>query len=92
MIIGIPYVDRTIEVDIPERNLIFDLSPRDVPPVKDYGEAIRKALANPIGTPPLYELVRPGQKVIIISDDNTRVTPTKQIVPLLLDELNKAGL
>ncbi len=92
MMIGIPYVDQIMEVDIPEKNLIFDLSPRDVPLVKEYGEAIRKALANPIGTPPLYELVRPGQKVIIISDDNTRVTPTKQIVPLLLDELNKAGV
>lgn len=90
--IGIPYVDRIIEVDIPERNLIFDLSPREVSPVEDYGEAIRKALASPIGTPPLYELVRPGQKVIIISDDNTRLTPTKEIVPLLLDELNKAGV
>lgn len=90
--IGIPYVDRIIGIEIPERNLIFDLGPRDVPPVIDYREAIRKALANPIGTPPLYELVRPGQKVIIISDDNTRITPTKQIVPLLLDELNKAGV
>ena len=92
MVIGIPYVDRIIEVQIPESNLIFDLSPRDIPPVVDYGEAIRKALANPIGRSPLYELVRPGQKVIIISDDNTRLTPTKKIVPLLLDELNKGGV
>jgi nickel-dependent lactate racemase len=92
MLIGIPYVNRILEVDIPEGNLIFDLGPREVLPVKDYGEAIRKALASPIGTPPLHELVRPGQKVIIISDDNTRVTPTKQIVPLLLDELNRAGV
>lgn len=92
MVIGIPYVNRIIEVHIPERNVMFDLSPRDLPPVEDYGEAIRSALAKPIGTPPLYELVSPRQKVIIISDDNTRLTPTKQIVPLLLDELNKAGV
>ncbi len=90
--VSIPYVDQILEVDIPHQNVIFDIGPRDVPPVADYGEAIRKALTNTIGAPPLHKMVRPGQKVVIISDDNTRRTPTKQIVPLLLDELNKAGV
>ena len=30
--------------------------------------------------------------MVIISDDNTRRTPTKRIVPLILDELNRAGI
>jgi nickel-dependent lactate racemase len=88
----IPYVDRMLEVDIPARNLIFDLSPRDVPPVDDFDGTIRQALANPIGTPPLGDLVRTGQKVIVVSDDNTRITPTKKIIPILLDELNAASI
>jgi nickel-dependent lactate racemase len=90
--LSIPYVDRLLEVDIPARNLIFYQAPRDIPPVDDARERLRHALYNPIGAPPLHKLVKPGQKVIIISDDNTRVTPTKLIVPLLLDELNKAGV
>jgi len=88
----IPYVDRMLEVDIPARNLIFDREPRNVPAAADLRGTLRQALANPIGTPPLDQLVRPGQKVTIIADDNTRLTPTKQIVPVLLDALNDAGI
>jgi nickel-dependent lactate racemase len=36
--------------------------------------------------------VKGSQKVVIISDDNTRRTPTRCIVPPILDELNRAGV
>ncbi|MGH9325928.1 MAG: nickel-dependent lactate racemase [Terriglobia bacterium] len=88
----IPYVNRLLEVEIPDRNLIFDESPRNVPPTPDFEGTLRTALARPIGTPPLHALVKRGQKIIIISDDNTRVTPTKRIIPVLLDFLNQGGI
>ncbi|MBE3119348.1 MAG: nickel-dependent lactate racemase [Candidatus Atribacteria bacterium] len=88
----IPYVDRLLDVEVPERNLIFDVAPRDVPPVEDFDGTLRRALSHPIGTPPLAQMLRPGMKVIIISDDNTRITPTKQLIPILLDFLNEAGI
>jgi nickel-dependent lactate racemase len=88
----IPYVDRLLAVDIPPGNLIFDIAPQTMPPAGDWRGALLQALAYPIGTPPLRELVNRGNQVIIISDDNTRVTPTKQIVPMLLDALNEAGI
>ena len=88
----IPYVDRTLVVDIPDHNLIFDVLPKDVPPAENFEETLRQALDNPIGTPPLGEMLKPGQKIIIISDDNTRITPSKQIIPVLLDTLNEAGI
>ena len=90
--VAIPYVDRQLETDIPPANLIFDVSPRDVAPVEDFEGTLRQALANPIGTLPLHEMVQAGQKIIVISDDNTRITPTRRIIPLLLDELNAAGV
>jgi len=71
---------------------MFDLSPRSVPPAADLRQKLREALATPIGTPPLHEMLRPGQKVTLIIDDNTRLTPTKQIVPVVLDELNRVGI
>lgn len=86
--ISIPYVDRHVHADIPQPNLLFDVEPRDVAPATDPVAIIRSALANPIGTQPLRALLRAGQKVIITSDDITRATPTKQIVPIILDELN----
>jgi nickel-dependent lactate racemase len=90
--LSIPYVNRLLEVEIPDRNLIVDVSPRAAPPAPDFEGTLRAALSCPIGTPPLHDLLRSGQKVIIISDDNTRTTPTKRIVPVLLDFLNQCGV
>jgi nickel-dependent lactate racemase len=81
-----------LDVEIPARNLVFDESPRDVPPAADFDATLRAALSYPIGLPPLRDLVKTGQRVIIISDDNTRLTPTKRIIPVLLDSLNQAGI
>jgi nickel-dependent lactate racemase len=88
----IPYVNRLLDVVIPERNIIFDGAPREVDPAVDVDGTIIQALNEPIGTSPLSELVRQGMKVIVISDDNTRPTPTKRIIPILLDFLNNAGI
>jgi nickel-dependent lactate racemase len=86
------YVDHDIPLNIPERNIIFDLSPRSVPPAADPGKKIQQALTSPIGTPLLSEMVRPGLKITLMVDDNTRITPTKEIIPVVLDELNRAGV
>ena len=88
----IPYINRLLDVEIPASNLVFDEAPRDVPPVLDFEGTLRAALSNPIGTPPLCDLVKPGQKVVVIADDNTRMTPTQRIIPVLLDFLNAAGI
>jgi nickel-dependent lactate racemase len=85
-------VNRLLDVEVPDRNLVFDESPRNVPPVPDFDGALRAALSRPIGSPHLRDLVKAGQKVIIISDDNTRVTPTRRIIPVLLDFLNQSGI
>lgn len=63
-----------------------------MPEVRDVGEAVLASLRRPSGSVPLAEGVRGSEKVVIISDDNTRRTPTKRIVPLILDELNRAGI
>lgn len=52
--------------------------------VTDYGGLIRDALDHPIGAPRIENLLRPGQRVCIISDDNTRVTPVRTILQELL--------
>lgn len=57
------------------------------------GEAeVRRALAMPIGTPRLGEIVRPGEKIAIITSDITRPMPTWKVMPALLDELYAAGV
>jgi nickel-dependent lactate racemase len=87
----IRYVDEDIPVDIPSKNVIFDLAPENILSGGESRELIGASLAHSIGTPPLREMARPGQRVAIIVDDNTRLTPLKLILPIILDELHKAG-
>jgi len=54
--------------------------------------AIAAAIAAPRGTPPLREMARGKQEVVIIFDDMTRVTRTYEIVPAILEELAQAGI
>ena len=90
--VSLPYGKQTVEVLIPEANLIGTYSPTDISPVADLKAEVRRALANPIGSARLQDLVRGKQKVVFVADDNTRLTPTDQLIPLLLDECNQAGV
>jgi hypothetical protein len=91
MEIGIPFIDQAIRIELPPANLLFDVSPMDTPPVKDFKAAICQALQNPIGTPPLNELVNPGWKFALVSQDIMHSTPVDPIMPILLDFFNQAG-
>ena len=88
----IKYGEQTLQVSIPAKNLSFEIGPKDVSLQPEVQDEIQRALANPIGTPPLGDLVRAGQKVAIIVDDHTRLTPTDMILPCVLDELNRGGV
>ncbi len=53
---------------------------------------IRRALACPIGTPPLAEIIRPGERVAIVTSDITRYTGSERYLPILVEELNRCGI
>ncbi|MCL6446735.1 MAG: lactate racemase domain-containing protein [Armatimonadetes bacterium] len=55
-------------------------------------EDIARALAAPVGCPPLRELAWGKKEVVIIFDDLTRVTRVSEIVPFILAELAAAGV
>ncbi len=61
-------------------------------PVPDEIAAVRDALRRPIGTPPLGEIVRPGESVALIVNDITRLTRSDLMLPPLVEELNAAGI
>jgi len=62
----------------------------DAPAVTD--DQIREALRNTIGSRPLADLADGKRNVVITFDDLTRPTPTYRIVPLVLAELQSAGV
>ncbi len=92
----IVFGDRMIPVKLPPRTKI--VSPGlsvSLPPVKDLHGAIREALRNPLGMPPLYELAKPGWKVTIAFDDPTVpcFAPVwEAAIRLVLEELDRAGV
>ena len=65
---------------------------RFIPGVGDEPAAIRAALRQPIQSAPLASQVRAGNKVVIVHTDITRATPNDRILPVLLAELEAAGI
>lgn len=55
-------------------------------------QLVNEALAHPIGTPTLAELVKDKGKIVIIVDDPARPTPKKAILTPLLDYLRQCGV
>jgi nickel-dependent lactate racemase len=90
--VTLPYGPKSVEIRIPERNLVGVYSPRDTAPVTDVKAEARRALASPIGALPLREQLRGRKNAVLIADDNTRLTPTDILIPILLDECNAAGI
>ncbi|MGI6142395.1 MAG: nickel-dependent lactate racemase [bacterium] len=80
------------EVEIPKDNLLTVLYPQDIEGVPDEEAEIRRALANPIDSPPLGVLARGKKQVAILVSDITRPAPSYKMLPSLLDELNDAGV
>ena len=87
----LPGQDREYQVNIPAQNLGEILSPKRIDVLTSLPDLLTAALLHPIGCHPLAELATPGQKILIIVDDNTRMTPVRQVLPALLAHLAAAG-
>lgn len=87
------YGTEELSFSVPADQVLHEITGRQYPPVTDIGQAVRTALASPIDSPPLAELVKPGETVAIAVSDITR---SWQQMPLILPEviatLNKAGV
>jgi lactate racemase len=90
MRVTLAYGHHGLEVDLPAGTDI--LSPKSAAPVADETAALQRALRRPIVSPPLAELVKPGDRVVIVHTDITRATPNDRILPVLLAELDSAGI
>ena len=87
----LPYGHEKVSFEIPDKNFIGMMDPQFTPAIDDLKSAIENAIDNPIGTPPLSEIVKPGKKIAVRIDDDSRPTPQSVILPLLLPRLEAAG-
>lgn len=90
MQVNLAYGRKGLTIEVPETADILETL--FVPGLPDETGAIQDALRNPIGSAPLRELVRPGDRVIVVHTDITRATPNGRILPVLLAELEAAGI
>jgi len=84
------YGKRGLNVEIPADAVVIE--PKYVPGLPDEASALAEALRKPIGSAPLRDLVKPGQRVAVVHTDITRATPNERILPPLLAELEAAGI
>jgi len=95
--LSVPYGDTELPFELPEENLLAvvrpgcELGEEQAPPraptdAEEQAE-IRRALAEPIGAPPLRELAAAATSAVIVVSDLTRPCPSYKFIPALLDEL-----
>ncbi len=90
MRVELAYGRHGLEVELPDQTHV--LTSRPVPGLPDEGAALRQALQVPIASAPLAARVKPGDKVLVVHSDITRATPNDRILPVLLAELEAAGV
>ena len=93
MQISIPYGRTHLTADIPEDRLQAVLRSRlesYVPPMGET-ELVEAALANPIGSEKLENLVAGKQNIVLIASDHTRPVPSKVLVPPMLAAIRRGN-
>lgn len=90
MRVRLAYGKDGLEITTPERGVSV-VEPEFVPGLEDETAALRAALRQPIAGPALADLVRPGQRVVVVFSDLTRPVPNDRILPPILNELATAG-
>jgi nickel-dependent lactate racemase len=86
MKIRLDYGTSGLELELPaERTTVIE--PIDRPPAPNPSAALAAALRRPIGSPPLRELIRQGQKIAISICDITRAQPRQLMLEALFSEM-----
>ncbi len=83
--VQLAYGKTGLDISVPDDAHVIE--PRHLEGLADEFGAVVAALRNPIGTPPLKDMVEPSAKVSIVISDITRPTPNHKLVPWLLQEL-----
>lgn len=90
-IIRTRYGEELIEAELPEGwNLLGNLSTGELPRIGS--EEMKEALEHPIGGPSLEEVARGKKNAVIVASDVTRPVQGDAALPILLNELNQAGI
>jgi len=79
-----------VEFELDEKNYMCSLLPNEIEFELKGEEEVKRALENPIGTKRLKDIVKPGEKIVIVTSDITRPMPSKAVLPPVINELRMA--
>ena len=93
MEISIPYGREHLTADIPDDRIQAVLRSRLESYVPELGETelVEAALANPIGSDRLENLVMGKKNIVLIASDHTRPVPSKVLVPPMLAAIRRGN-
>lgn len=80
------------EFEVEDKNIIMEVKQNKVNISTTGIEEVKRALSNPIGCDRLNKIVKPGEKIVIVTSDITRPMPSKVVLPPLIEELLSAGV
>jgi nickel-dependent lactate racemase len=92
MNVSLNYGHNSITLNIPDKNYLGTLIPKDIEELANPIAEVKRALANPIGSKKLKELVSPKGKIVILVSDVSRPSPSSILLPPILEELKEAGV
>jgi nickel-dependent lactate racemase len=82
----------TLELEIPEQNLLAAVYPEEPDPMPDATDAARRALETPVSGPRFSEILAGATRVCVIVDNQFRPTPQSKLLPAVLDAIEAAGV
>lgn len=91
--VKLPYGKDYLEAALPEERVqgVLVSKIHHYKTVQSPSELVREALAHPVGTPRLSEMVKDKEKIVIIASDHTRPVPSQVIMPLMLEEIRRGN-
>lgn len=80
------------EFDIEEENILAELRQNESNFELTGEEEVRRALHSPIDSKRVSQIVKRGERVVIVTSDITRPLPSREILPALIEELHLGGV
>lgn len=91
-VITVPYGNTKMQAYIPASSFLFEGRMKQYHPIENFDKVLEEKLDNPIGCSSLKDQIKKGDKILIIIDDNTRITPVSKILPVLINYLTASGM
>ncbi len=80
-----------LDLEVPDSNLVASFIPEEPRALPDLAAATAYAVEHPLGSKPLSQMLRKGDKVVILTENQFRAAPVTPILSVLFEKIKTAG-